>query len=90
MPFTTVVFHVLCKGRNSARKELLAEAVRVDIHARLQENEKSIAMHVNCPHNTGGHGQRCKASHPGQDKVGEGVHCAYSLDLPHAMDVAKF
>ncbi len=91
MPFTTVVFHVLCKGRNSERKEVLAEAIRVDVHARLAEDERSIAIHVNCPHNTGGHGQRCKASHPaGIDKIGKGVHCAYSLDLPYAMDIAKF
>lgn len=46
----------------------------------------TISSHVKCPYNTGGHGQRCKASHPEVDKVGDGVLCPYALDIPYYAD----
>lgn len=90
MSITSVVFPFECKGRNVARQEVLTDPIQVKLIICGFEDKKTIAIHVECPHNVGSHGQRCKASHPGQDKVGDGVSCPYSLDLPYAMDIAKF
>lgn len=42
---------------------------------------------VDCPFNTGSHGQRCRASHPGRERLGKGVPCALvgSASAPGAM-----
>ncbi len=84
-------FRVQCKGRDADRNEVLERAISVLLAIRRLGDGKTISISVNeCPYNTGSHGHRCKASHPGQDKVGRGVSCPYSLDLPYAMDIAKF
>ena len=90
MPIINATFRIECKGRNVKRQEVLKEPVNVRVEVWGRSNSDTIEINVHCPHNTEGHGQRCKASHPGRDKVGKGIHCAYSLDLPHAMDIAKF
>lgn len=78
----TAVFDIVCKGRDASGQEVLQEPVAVDFLVRVLENRMTVAMSVNCPHNTGGHGQRCKASHPSVDKVGEeGISCPYAIDL---------
>ena len=78
---------IRCKGRNAARKEVLPEPVYVIVTiAQPAENENDIFLSVECPHNTGGHGQRCKASHPEIDKVGDGIACPYAVDIPYASD----
>jgi len=41
---------------------------------------------VNCIHNTGGHGDRCKASHPDKDKFGKRIWCPYSFDFPYVLE----
>jgi|GEM_PF-3429671 hypothetical protein len=87
MPIEHHVFHVDCKGRGFDLKEVLEKSINVEVSVRRNENGKSISMSVKCPHNTGGHGQRCKASHPEVDKVGKGVLCAFAVDLPHASDM---
>ena len=69
---------------------VLSKAVKVKVEVS-QMGDEFISIGVDgCPHNTGSHGHQCKASHPGQDKVGAGVFCPYVLDLPHAMDIARF
>lgn len=45
-----------------------------------------ISTTVNCPFNTGGHGDRCKAAHPEKDKVGDGIGCPFSFDYPYARE----
>lgn len=79
-------FHIMCKGRDASYKETLPKEIPVTVYVRLREDQKTIAMSVDCPHNTGGHGQRCKASHPGVDKVGDGILCPYSADIPRVID----
>ena len=74
-------FSVLCHGRDTEGQEVLAHPVDVRVKIRLLEDGKTIAVGVECVHNTGGHGERCKASHPGQDKVGEGIRCPYAARL---------
>lgn len=77
------VFPIQCCGRDTAQKDVFLEPVTVRVCvSQSKGNEKNISLSVECPHNTGGHGQRCKASHPGIDKVGEGVGCIYRLDIP--------
>lgn len=84
-------FRVQCKGRDADRNEVLERAISVLLAIRRLGDGKTISISVNeCPHNTGSHGHRCKASHPGQEKVGEGVPCPYSVDLPYVIDIAKF
>lgn len=66
---------------------MLLEAVRVEIKIYKRPGSSDLSSLVDCPYNTGGHGQRCKASHPHSDKFEEGVHCPYSFDLPYAFDI---
>ena len=86
------VFPVQCKGRDIAGEEVLETPV--DVTVKIYQNAgdtKSISSMVDCPFLTGGHDQRCKASHPSQDKlwegdVVEGVTCPYSFDIPYALE----
>lgn len=78
---------VECKGRNEHVLEVLAEPVRVKVTVLHEGNR--ISTSVECPYNTGSHGYRCKASHPDHDKVGIGVRCAYTVDLPLVLDITK-
>lgn len=79
------IFSVLCKGRGPKAREVLEKAVQVEVSVS-QLGDSTIDLSVKCPYNTGGHGQRCKASHPDCDKKGRGVPCAYSIDVPYALD----
>ena len=76
-----VFFNVSCSGRDAEGQEILVTPVSARVKVRLLEDGKTIDVGVECPHNTGGHGERCKASHPGQDKVGEGIRCPYAARL---------
>lgn len=76
-----------CRGRNAQGQEVLA--VPAGMVVELRKNPDSPAMisaNVVCHFNTGAHGQRCKASHPNQDKVGDGVGCPFSFDYPYAKE----
>jgi hypothetical protein len=87
--YLEAIFPIQCRGRDSVRKEVLTEAVQVEICvSKSAGNNTSISLSVRkCPFNTGGHGQRCKASHPAVDKVGEGIFCAYAVDIPYTVDL---
>lgn len=81
------VFPIKCRGRNALGEEVLPKPVSAKVKVyQSPGDEKNISLSVDCVHNTGGHGQRCKASHPGKDKVGEGVGCPYSADIPYALE----
>lgn len=79
------VFPIQCLGRNWLGRTVLSEPVAVKVHV-IQScgDEENISLNVECLYNTGGHGQRCKASHPELDKVGDGAGCPYSIDIPYA------
>lgn len=82
---------ITCKGRDMEGKEALEEGIPVVISIRPRKppivlNAEIVVEPVRCPYNTGGHGQRCKASHPGQDKVGNGVFCPFSFDYPYVLE----
>ena len=79
-------FPIRCKGRDENGNDVLEKAVNVVILVRKSPSSDTISTEVRCPYNTGGHGQRCKASHPRSDKVGDGVGCPYSLDIPYALE----
>lgn len=85
MPREKITFTVPCHGRDSNGNPVLNEPVEVDVNVS-QSSKWVISLDVKCPYNTGGHKQRCKASHPEVDKVGEGVSCVYSVDIPYALD----
>lgn len=88
--YLEMVFPIQCLGRNGSRKAVLSEPVAVKVHITQScGDEENISLDVECPYNTGGHGQRCKASHPDTDKVGKGVGCPYSVDIPYAFDIRK-
>ncbi|MFC1640985.1 hypothetical protein ACFL2D_02975 [Patescibacteria group bacterium] len=74
-----------CGGRNERGQSALQEQITVTLRVSLF-GTSMISLDVDCPHNTGGHGERCKASHPEQDKVGSGITCPYTIDLPYAID----
>ena len=88
--YVAQIFPIKCKGRNEVGDEVLGTPtdVQVEIYKGLGSNR--ISSKVKCPYNIGGHGQRCRASHPeGVDKVGEGVNCPYSFDIPDALETKK-
>ena len=81
---STHVLLIKCRGRNAFHQKVLKTPVKVTI--RISSDEKNISFQVICPHNTGSHGQQCKASHPEVDKIGDGIGCPYAVDLPYAFD----
>ena len=87
--YVTQTYPVECKGRNEIGDEVLATPVNVEVEIYKIRGGNLISSDVECPYNTGGHGQRCKASHPEVDKVGEGVGCPYSFDIPYAIEIKK-
>ena len=84
---TKQIFPIKCKGRDYQGKEVLDEAVDVKVDIAQRPGTNMISSLIECQYNTGAHGQRCKASHPEVDKVGEGVGCPYSFDIPYALEV---
>ena len=83
------IFPVRCKGRDSQGREVLDAAVDVRVNVHQSPDSDAILSIVECPYNTGGHGQRCKASHPKVDKVGEGAGCPYSFCIPYALEKSR-
>ena len=78
-------FAISCYGRDANGNTVLPEPVQIICNVR-QSTEWTISIDVTCPYSTRGHRERCKASHPETDKIGEGVACPYSLDIPYALD----
>lgn len=79
---------IQCRGYNERGEPSLDSPVSavIDIHRSPGCDSISVGPE-SCPHNTGGHGQRCKASHPpGVDKVGDGVTCPFSFDWPYVTE----
>lgn len=77
-------FTILCYGRDFNGSPVLNEPVTADVIVS-QSVEYAISLDVKCMYNTGGHRQRCKASHPEVDKIDEGI-CPYAIDIPYALD----
>lgn len=77
-----------CRGFDSGGLPVLDAPVSVTIDLHRSPGASTIGVGPKeCPHNTGGHRQRCKASHPpGVDKVGEGVSCPFSFDYPYVKE----
>lgn len=73
--------HFNCKGRDKYGQEVLTESVPVILEFQQCNLESIFTTSVECRWRTGGHGQRCFASHPNSDKVGEGVPCAYVTSI---------
>ena len=87
--YVTQTYPIECKGRNEAGDEVLDAPVDVEVEIHKRLGSDIISSNVECPYNVGGHGQRCKASHPEVYKVGEGVACPYSLDIPYALEIKR-
>lgn len=85
--FVEQKFPIECKGRDNLGNDVLEKPVEVTVHIHKSPGSNTISSEVKCRYNTGSHGQRCKASHPEVDKVGEGIGCPYSFDIPYALEV---
>ena len=80
---TTKTVCVKCHGRGDRGQDVLPEPIDVTVQLSMPSASGPISVApTDCPYNTGGHGQRCKASHPHQDKVGQGIACTFSFDFP--------
>jgi hypothetical protein len=82
-------FPIKCFGRDSEGKPVLETPVKfkLNIHQRPGDDENISVSVDKCPYNTGGHGQRCRASHPpGVDKIGVGIICPFTLSLPGGVE----
>lgn len=78
-----------CRGRGPNGQEVPDVSIKVTIELSKPYNKKPNDILVepkDCPFLTGGHRERCKASHPDQDKVGDGVSCPYSFDYPYVSE----
>lgn len=81
------IFPINCKGRDYRGKEVFTEPIKVEVKVFSSPGSDMISSSVRgCPYNTGSHGQRCKASHPTVDKVGDSVDCPYSFNIPYALE----
>jgi len=80
------MIQIMCEGRGFLGEEILVTPISVVVELYTRDHRNIQVSPRNCPHNTGGHGQRCKAAHPEQDKVGEGIECPYSFDYPYALE----
>jgi hypothetical protein len=82
------IFPIKCRGRDNLKKQVLNKPVAVSLRAsQVAGYEEGISLSVKCEHNTGSHGQRCKASHPDADKNDIDVYCPYSSDIPYVFDL---
>lgn len=80
-------FDIQCRGRDSQGRVALDQPVEAKVWA-AQINEEVISLSVDCRHNTGPHGDRCRASHPNTHEIGEGM-CPYAVDFPDAVDFKR-
>lgn len=87
--YVTQNYSIKCKGRDRFGNEILGTPVDVTVKIHKSPGSNTLSSLVDCIYNTGGHGQRCKASHPDVDKVDEGVGCPYSFDIPYALEVKR-
>lgn len=87
--FVTQTYPIECKGRDEVGDEVLDAPVSVKVEIHKSPGSNMISSNVECLYNTGGHGQRCKAYYPIVDKIGKGVGCPYSFDIPYAFEVKK-
>lgn len=76
-------FPVQCFGRDSSGKKVLDKPVNVTvrIHQSPGDETNISMMPMDCPHNAGGHGQRCEAASKGTP-----AFCVYSADIPYALE----
>jgi len=79
-------YPIECNGRNAEGEKVCNVSINATIKIYKSPGSNTISSQVICPYITGGHGQRCKMSHPHSDKVGDGVNCPYSFDIPYAFD----
>lgn len=85
-PYIERIVKVACRGRTLVGEPVLDKPVEVSVRLYRSPDTSECCCDVSgCPHNTGGHGQRCKASHPWTDKVGDGVLCPFAFDYPYAL-----
>ena len=88
------IVEIRCRGIDKDGVVALQDAILVRIRLIKSPGARSGLISVGpegCPHNTGDHGQRCKASHPTMNKISDedDVFCPFSFDLPFARESAK-
>ena len=77
--------HIRCGGRGPTGVEVFSPQIDVTIEVSKKRGIDYVNVQPkNCCHSVDDHAQRCKASHPDQDRVGDGVLCPFSFDYPHA------
>jgi hypothetical protein len=76
---------VACRGRTMMGEPVLDKPIEVEVTLFRSPGSNMCCCNVECPNNTGGHGQRCKASHPWTEKKGEGVLCPFAFGYPYAL-----
>jgi hypothetical protein len=85
--YVTQIFPVECKGRDIKGNDVLEQPTPVNVTISKSPDSSMLSSTVACFYNTGAHGERCKASHPNQDKkYKNGITCPYSFDIPFALE----
>jgi hypothetical protein len=80
---TEQVYSIRCKGRSVLRMEVLKIPVDVKVKISGRPESNTISSLVECPHNTGAYGERCKAlsAYGGTEGI-----CPYVVKLPDTLD----
>ena len=84
-----VTIPMRCKGRDAIGRDVLEEPVAAVVTISAMNESTTallVTLDVTCIHITGGHDQRCRASYSEKDKVGSGVECPFSVDIPYALE----
>ena len=74
-------YHMECLGMDEWGFAVLEKPVEAVVSITRRAGGNTLSAIVECEYNTGGHGERCKASHPDVDKTDKDVYCPYGLDL---------
>jgi hypothetical protein len=73
---------VVCYGRGEYGEAVLEEPVEVSVTLAKRPGGSAVSCDTDCPHASGGHGQRCRAA------VHRDAPCPYSFDYPHVLRVS--
>ncbi len=73
-------FPIECKGRSPSGNEVLREAIEVKVKIYKRPGSSIISSEVQCPYNTGAHGEECRASNL------HDAGCPYAFDLPYDLE----
>ncbi len=83
MLLSSATFQMGCKGRDNEQNAVFGDQTPISISFRILENEKTVAINVDCPFNKGSHREYCTASTNGELDIDryKRVLCPYNTSI---------